>query len=333
MYKTANKLCKEKNISIVHCRSYISALIGLKLKEKYGTKFIFDMRGFWADERVEGNIWNLKNPLFKLVYDFFKKQEIAFLNNADYTIILTKAGKDSITRRKEIRSDINIQVIPCCADLDHFNFHNINQTTTNEVRKSFGFNEQQRIYSYLGSIGTWYLLDEMLDLFKEIHLSDSNARFIFFTADKPSDILEKAKAKGLTASLFSIQKVQRANLPALLSICYASVFFIKPSFSKTASSPTKMGELMGMGIPLICNANVGDVSYIMDDTHAGIVVERFDAESLHEIALQCSNLQSFSKEEMRKGAVQWYSLEEGIANYKKVYEIVLQFDDNLNNDK
>ena len=63
---------KRENIQIVHCRSYITALIGLWLKRKYGIKFIFDMRGFWADERVEGNIWNLKNPAYKIIYHFFK---------------------------------------------------------------------------------------------------------------------------------------------------------------------------------------------------------------------------------------------------------------------
>jgi glycogen synthase len=31
---------------VIHCRSYLPAMIGLYLKQKYGTKFIFDMREF-----------------------------------------------------------------------------------------------------------------------------------------------------------------------------------------------------------------------------------------------------------------------------------------------
>ncbi len=53
---------------LVHCRSYITALVGLWMKKKFGVKVIFDMRGFWADERVDGGLWDLKNPLFKFVY-------------------------------------------------------------------------------------------------------------------------------------------------------------------------------------------------------------------------------------------------------------------------
>ena len=56
----AVNLNKKTEFTIVHCRSYISALVGLYMKRKFGTKFLFDMRGFWADERVDGQIWNIK---------------------------------------------------------------------------------------------------------------------------------------------------------------------------------------------------------------------------------------------------------------------------------
>ena len=56
MQSAAEKILKSHPVKAVHCRSYISALTGLRLKKKYGVKFIFDMRGFWADERIEGGI-------------------------------------------------------------------------------------------------------------------------------------------------------------------------------------------------------------------------------------------------------------------------------------
>ena len=77
--KIAAKLQQEQPFSVVHCRSYIAALVGLQLKKRFGIKFIFDMRGFWANERVDGKIWNLKNPVYKIVYNYFKRKEIEFL--------------------------------------------------------------------------------------------------------------------------------------------------------------------------------------------------------------------------------------------------------------
>ena len=51
MKKLAVKLNKKFNFHILHCRSYISALVGLGMKKRFGSKFLFDMRGFWVDQR------------------------------------------------------------------------------------------------------------------------------------------------------------------------------------------------------------------------------------------------------------------------------------------
>ena len=40
------------NNIVLHCRSYLAGLIGLYCKRKMNTGIIFDMRGFWDDERV-----------------------------------------------------------------------------------------------------------------------------------------------------------------------------------------------------------------------------------------------------------------------------------------
>ena len=45
LWKHAKMLIhQDKSITIVHCRSYITSLIGLELKRRYSVKFIFDMR-------------------------------------------------------------------------------------------------------------------------------------------------------------------------------------------------------------------------------------------------------------------------------------------------
>ena len=121
MKKLAKKLHKIHNFHIIHCRSYISAIVGLSFKRRFGTKFIFDMRGFWADERIDGGLWNLKNPIFKVVYSYFKRKEIQFFQYSDYTISLTLKGKEEILSWDKLKNNPpKIQIIPCCVDLDLF---------------------------------------------------------------------------------------------------------------------------------------------------------------------------------------------------------------------
>jgi len=114
MRKLAIKLHKEKNFKIVHCRSYITALIGLKMKKDLGLKFIFDMRGFWADERVDGKIWDLQKPQYRMVYNYFKKKEKQFLTEADAVVSLTHKAKQIMIDDWNVKN--KIEVIPCAVD-------------------------------------------------------------------------------------------------------------------------------------------------------------------------------------------------------------------------
>ena len=98
MRKRAFELADQKGIELVHCRSYVPSLVGLRLKRERGVRFLFDMRGFWADERVDGGLWDLKKPHYQLAYRFFKKRESAFLNESDRAVSLTHAGKTEMGR-------------------------------------------------------------------------------------------------------------------------------------------------------------------------------------------------------------------------------------------
>ena len=256
-------LYAQQHFEIMHCRSYISAIVGLQMQKELGVKFVFDMRGFYADERVEGGIWNLSNPVFKQVYNFFKKKEQQFFSEANYSICLTQRGKDIIHTWKTIKNQpVPIQVIPCCADLDLFSEKSIDTTLLEKLKSQYNLTGHEFVLSYLGSIGTWYMLDEMLDFFKRLLLQRPQAKFLFITAEPATQILDKAHALQIPPDSFIITPAPHKQVPTYLALSNCSIFFIKPVFSKSASSPTKQGEIMGMGLPHICNSGVGDVDSI-----------------------------------------------------------------------
>lgn len=51
-----------------------------------------------------------------------------------------------------------------------------------------------------------------------------------------------------------------------------------------ASSPTKHGEIMAMGIPVITNAGVGDVKEIVLQNEAGYVLESLNGDEYRQVA-------------------------------------------------
>jgi glycosyltransferase involved in cell wall biosynthesis len=319
--KKARALQKELSFKIIHCRSYIAALIGVYMKRKYTIKFLFDIRGFWADERVDGGIWNLNNPAFKLVYNYFKKKEKAYFLSADAAVSLTHNGKSEIISWDYMKNvNYDISVIPCCADLNYFNYKkNIENV---DVKNELGISAGNKVICYLGSTGTWYMIDEMLDYFK-VHVEKyPNTSFLWITKDNPAKILEKSKERGIESKIV-IKGSERKELPQLLSICDASIFFIKPLYSKKASSPTKMAELLGMGIPLICNTGVGDTDEILKKENVGLVTQEFTKRSYRELVESFDNLLSIPKSKLRSVAQKYFSLETGVKQYAEIYKKIL----------
>jgi glycosyltransferase involved in cell wall biosynthesis len=319
--KVSSYLYSKHSFDIVHCRSYISALAGLDLKRKHGVKFIFDMRGFWADERVDGKIWSLKSPIYSRIFKYFKKKEKVFLNKADYTISLTDNGKNEILSWPTTDPKINIKVIPCCANLELFDKSKISEDTKLADREKLGIDSNDFILGYIGSIGTWYMLPEMLDYFKELKEAKPNSKFLFVSGEEPNKIIAAATEKDIDTNDIKVISVLHHEVPRFISLMDASIFFIKPSYSKKASSPTKQGEIMAMGVPLICNANVGDTDLIVNKYESGIVIDKFDKETFKNTII---DPQDFDSNKISEGAEDYFSLTEGVQRYLSVYKAVCE---------
>lgn len=318
MKSLARQLNKQHAFSIVHCRSYIAALVGLGMKRSFGTKFLFDMRGFWADERIDGNIWSLSNPVFKTVNNYFKRKEIEFFREADHVISLTYNGKHEIESWKEFKENpLKIEVIPCCADLELFDPDKINQMAIVQKQKELNIADSDRIIGYVGSIGTWYMLSEMLDCFKVMKEKNPSLKFLFVTGESPQNILDKASEKSISKGDLIITSCLHKEVPLYISLFDVSIFFIRPTYSKKASSPTKQGEIMAMGIPLICNAGVGDTDKVVKDYNAGIVLEELNDNSYRNMPDPST---VFNRDLTMKGAEEFYGLDEGVKRYLGVYK-------------
>jgi glycosyltransferase involved in cell wall biosynthesis len=98
----------------------------------------------------------------------------------------------------------------------------------------------------------------------------------------------------------------------------AGIFFIRPVFSKTASSPTKMGEMLALGLPIVANAGVGDVAEILVETGGGVAITHFDRQS-YKRALAELEAFSFAPELRRNAAMERFDVKLGVEHYDNIY--------------
>ncbi|HEY9005067.1 MAG TPA: glycosyltransferase [Ohtaekwangia sp.] len=300
--KQASALHKQKQFSIVHCRSYITALVGMWLKKKYSIKFIFDMRGFWADERVEGGLWNQRHFVYRTVYKFFKKKEQEFLKHADAIVVLTEAAREVVL---SWQAEDKVTVIPCCVDLQLFNPARITAGQRSSLRNKLGIGTHDYTVLYLGSIGTWYLWDDMVAFFRKIKAERPDAKFLVLTPD--SDRIKPDKD-------FIVLSAAREDVPLYIAASDVSVCFIKPSFSKKGSSATKMAEVLAMGVPVVANTGWGDVEFFRMRMANFFVINDIR---------ESPQPTKYSTGPQDEFFYSLFALDSGIARYKQVYDALL----------
>ena len=132
-----------------------------------------------------------------------------------------------------------------------------------------------------------------------------------------------ASKAGIPNDKLIVTKAQRNEMPALLSFSNYSVFFIKSCYSKQASSPTKHGEIMAMGIPVITNSGVGDVAEIIKKYNSGIIMESLTELDYLKTAQLLSQKNYFDKIAIRNGAKDYFALENAVSKYRDIYNLIL----------
>ncbi len=318
LYRLAKKTLAREQISLVHCRSYLAALIGLRIKRRRKIAFLFDMRGFWADERLDGGIWLNSNPVHRLFYRFFKKQENNFLKESDAVVSLTHAAVEELQRRyPHITLTAKTTVIPCCTDLQLFNPEQTKKTHLP------GIADKDHVLIYTGSIGTWYYTREMIDCVLLWRNSIPNLKLLIVTKDR--DELDKllVNYSPEDRSLLVTTSSSYREIPNLLALAKASIFFIKPAYSKIASSPTKMAECWAMNLPIITNAGIGDNDLYFNQHQGGVLLSGFSKEDYRkalESYLQIVN----SGDNYRALAQQNFDTQNAIEKYAGIYDSIIR---------
>jgi hypothetical protein len=310
----AFEIAGQKKIALSHCRSYLSALIGLKLKKKKQIPFLFDMRGFWADERIEGGIWKKSNPIHFLFYSYFKSREQQFLERSDRVVSLTWAGLKYLAQQfPHIPINDKTKIIPCCTDLSRFD-----RSKVKKANLPKGVSENDFLMIYTGSIGTWYFTKEMIDCVLTWRKFIPNIKLLVLTKDQEElqKILGSYNAD--QRSIISSESVSYAEVPSYLALAKAAIYFIKPVFSKTASSPTKMAECWAMDLPIITNAGIGDNDLYFNEKRGGILLKEFTRQEYERVGLALLE-QLKQNNNYREIALQFFDNKKGASQYLDIY--------------
>lgn len=317
--RKAGSLVQRNEIEMVHARGHIPATIALALKKRFGIRMIFDLRGLMAEEYVDAEHWRKDS----LPYRITKSAERQILGATDGMVTLTEKIWPIIREWEGLRGrSPQHEVIPCCVDLERFRF---DREERSRRRHELGIADEFTIV-YSGSLDGWYLTERMADFFASFVRRDPSAHLLWLTTGSHERVRELMKSRNVGVEHFSVLAVAAAEVPSYLAAADAGLALIKRCVSKLASSPTKNGEYLACGLPLIINTGIGDSDALVNNWRAGVLLSDFTEEQ-YELAadsIEAMAAAPGARDKARRVAERLFDLESvGAERYASLYERVL----------
>jgi glycosyltransferase involved in cell wall biosynthesis len=305
---TALRQARQGRAEIVHARSYIPGFVALVLKRTLGLAFIFDMRAFWPEEMVTAGRLKRGSAMFRLL----TWGERLCLRRADAVVSLTHAAVAHLKQhRGSDVAETRFAVIPTCVDLDRFGCRAAGESGADAP--------------VIGSVGTvlsgWFKLDWLMGFLRASGARWPDATFRVITRDDPARIAAVAAQAGIDPGRLEVAPRAPGEMPQALVGLDAVAMFFEPAVSELARCPTRMGEVLAAGLPVVANDGVGDVAEIIRGYGVGVVVEAGTREAMDKAAVDLDRLLQDPDlpQRCRKAAEEWFSLEAGVAAYDRLY--------------
>lgn len=301
---------KRGGIRLIHARSYIPAAVALAVSRMTGVPFLFDMRALWPEELITAG--RLRRG--SLIHRAIVWAERACLAESAGVLSLTRAGADYLKQLYTRELDRQrIVVIPTCADLDRFR--------PAEVREGAG-----KVHSCIGTVlSGWFRTDWLAAWLTAAAARDPDARFDIVTRDDPMKVREALDPTGSLRGRLTIGRRATEEMPDTVRQHDLSVMFFTDGLSKLGSSPTRMGEILGSGLPVVANDGVGDVARIIQEYRVGVLVEGPEPEQMTAALEALDELMAEPDlpTRCRTAAEEILSLEVGTRAYAGLYASVL----------
>lgn len=303
MFVASFLVIKERRVNIIHCRSYIPTMVACLFKLPT-VKIVFDMRALWIEEMIGAGRLRKGSLLhWLLVYI-----ERLLLKSSHHIVSLTQSAVNYLVAEKNV-NHTKFSVITTCVDVDKFRL-------------------ETNLYQKLGTMGTvdsgWYKLEYMFEFLQQQMYLDSTSRFKIVTRDDPFLLYQEAEKYQIPMDSLDIVKSEPLEVAKNINDLKAGLLFFSGGLSKLGSAPTRLGEFLACGIPVLVN-DIGDMASIVEKYNVGIVVHDEGSESIMQSLISLEELLKDPDlpKRCRYAAEDYFSVEKGSKKYHDIYQKLL----------
>jgi len=234
-----------RGASVVHARSDMAAAATMLAGVD---RWVWDVRSFWADQKVATGVMPAGSPQVRVM----RRVEGLAARRSTAVIALTASAIDELDRRHGGVVSSKARVVTTCVDLDRFG---LSDPPPGLLRVLLA-----------GTLNRYYDVESMFDLVAELR----RRRPVDFVVASPGDTDWEDELATIEASRVSATPGEMAEL---ISDCHVglSVCHDEAGASLLAAMPTKIGEFLASGRPVVVNPGLVDAGRMLERDGCGVV--------------------------------------------------------------
>ena len=156
-------------------------------------------------------------------------------------------------------------IVPCCVEVEN--------TAKAEVVRRSDIPQDANVIGYLGTLAVWQCAKEMFELFRVLNKIGKNIFFYMILPVRDHEQCRKYfKEAGISKRNYKVEEIPHDQVPGALSRLDAGLLLRRDSVVNRVSSPTKFGEYLESGVPVILTDCIGDYSSLVPEYSLGEVL-------------------------------------------------------------
>lgn len=257
-------VARKEAINLIICRSTLAGNFGLFIHQKLKIPFVVESFEPHAEYMREIGIWKRTG----ISYHFQKKKEKLQITEAGHLFPVSNKYKEFLVEQGV--DPLKISVIPCCVDLDVFDFSVKDRL---KLRKYLSIGENAKTGIYVGKFGgIYFTLNDAFKLFKAAADYFEQFHLILLTPTSEEEVEEVAKQVNFSVKNLTVKSVLHTEVPPYLSASDFAYSLHLPKKNMRYVSPIKNGEYWANGLPVLISEEIGDDSEILKDQGLGSIM-------------------------------------------------------------
>ena len=250
--------------------NHLPGMLGKALKRRYQFPVVVDLHGAVPEESLE--LWGDRPPSLtqRLKMRAINEAERRIVREADGIVVVSRSMVEHLELKYGAQLGRHIEY-PCAVDLELF--VSPTEGAATRSREGFGLPKNEPLLVYSGGMQPWQMVEDTLMLWQALCARKRCAMLVLTTDSHDAHALVTKVFRSTACSRPLIMSVPAPAMSALVPAGDLGFVLRRDSIVNRVSFPTKCGEYLACGLPVVTSAFAGPCASIVASEHIGRVVD------------------------------------------------------------